>query len=57
MNNHKTIGVAEKIFVIRIARCFITEAVEEGQNFKLPVDKWNSDYFPGSGDATLTAET
>ena len=27
MNNHETISVAEKIFVIKIARCYITEAV------------------------------
>ena len=24
----------------------MTEAVESGQVYKLPVDKWNADYFP-----------
>ena len=47
MNNHETISTAEKIFVIKIARCYITEAVEARQNYKYPVDKWNSDYAPG----------
>jgi len=47
MNNHETISVAEKIFVIKIARCYITEAVENEQSYKYPVDKWNSDYFLG----------
>lgn len=27
MNNHDTINDAEKIFVIKVARCYITEAV------------------------------
>ena len=47
MNNHHTIQDEEKIFVLKIARCFITEAVEGRQNYKLPVDKWSADYFPG----------
>lgn len=38
------------MFVIKIARCFITEAVEGNQNYKLPVDKWSADYFPGDID-------
>jgi hypothetical protein len=33
--------------VIKIARCYITEAVESKQYYKLPVDKWDADYFPG----------
>jgi hypothetical protein len=36
--------------VIKIARCFITEAVEGNQSYKLQVDKWNADYFPGDID-------
>jgi len=47
MNNHESINTAEKIFVIKIARCFITEAVEGQQTYKYPVDKWNASYFPG----------
>lgn len=29
---------AEKSFVLKLARCYITEAVEAKQNYKLPVD-------------------
>jgi hypothetical protein len=47
MNNHETIEDEEKIFIIKIARCYITEAVEGKQNYKLPVDKWNADYYSG----------
>jgi hypothetical protein len=47
MNNHETISDSEKIFIIKIARCYITEAVEGRQSYKLPVDKWTADYFPG----------
>lgn len=47
MNNQDSIDDQEKIFLIRIARCYITEAVESNQNYKLPVDKWSADYFPG----------
>ena len=50
MNHHNTISDTEKIFVIKFARCFITEAVEGEQAYKLPVDKWDGDYFPGSID-------
>ena len=56
MNNHETISDAEKIFIIKIARCYITEAIEEKQQFKFPVDKWNADYFPGSSDDPEAAE-
>ena len=45
MNSHDIISTDEKIFVIKIARCYITEAVEASQTFKYPVDKWNSDYL------------
>ena len=34
----------EKIFVIKLVRFYITEAIEEKQNYKLPVDKWDADY-------------
>ena len=27
-----------------MVRCFITEAVEGKQDYKLPIDKWDSDY-------------
>lgn len=47
MDNHETIADDEKIFIIKIARCYITEAVEGKQNYKLSVDKWNSDYYSG----------
>ena len=48
MNNHASISHSEKMFVIKIARCYITEAVEQGQSYKYPVDKWDASYFPGS---------
>jgi hypothetical protein len=38
---------SEKIFVIKLARCYITEAVEGNQSYKLPVDKWSADYYSG----------
>ncbi len=47
MDNHETIEDEEKIFIIRIARCYITEAVEGNQTYKLSVDKWNADYYSG----------
>jgi inositol 1,4,5-triphosphate receptor type 1/inositol 1,4,5-triphosphate receptor type 3 len=36
---------AEKIFIIKLVRCYISEAVESKQNHKLSVDKWNADYY------------
>jgi hypothetical protein len=36
---------SEKIFIIRLVRCYISEAVEEKQNHKLSVDKWNAEYY------------
>jgi hypothetical protein len=42
MNNPGTIDDQEKIFIIKIARCYITEAVEANQTYKLPVDKWSA---------------
>jgi hypothetical protein len=38
---------AEKIFILKLVRCYITEAVESKQNYKLPVDKWDADYYSG----------
>lgn len=35
----------EKIFIIKLVRCYISEAVEEKQNHKLSVDKWSADYY------------
>lgn len=35
----------EKIFIIKLVRCYIAEAVEEKQNHKLSVDKWNAEYY------------
>ena len=35
----------EKIFIIKLARCYLTEAVEGSQSYKLPVDKWDPSYY------------
>lgn len=48
MEHPKEIADSEKIFVIKLARCYITEAVESKQDYKLLVDKWDPDYTPGS---------
>jgi hypothetical protein len=45
MNNPDQISDDEKIFVIKLIRSYISEAVEEQQNYKLPVDKWGPDYY------------
>lgn len=34
----------EKIFIIKVVRCYITEAIEGKQDYKLPVDKWDAEY-------------
>ena len=47
MDHPDSISDQEKIFVIKIARCYITEAVEGDQNYKLPVDKWGAEYYSG----------
>lgn len=36
---------SEKIFIIKLVRCYISEAVESHQNHKLPVDKWGPEYY------------
>jgi hypothetical protein len=40
MENPKNIADEQKIFVIKMVRCFLTEAVESKQSYKLGVDKW-----------------
>lgn len=45
MENPDKIDDQQKIFVIKLIRCYITEAVEEKQSYKLPVDKWDAEYF------------
>jgi hypothetical protein len=44
MDNPTKIADQQKIFVIKMVRCFITEAVESKQSYKLSVDKWDADY-------------
>ena len=39
------INDTEKIFVIKLARCYLTEAVEGKQSYKLPVDRWSPEYY------------
>lgn len=45
MSNPENISDDEKVFVIKLIRCYISEAVEEQQNYKLAVDKWNAEYY------------
>lgn len=45
------INDSEKIFVIKLARCYLTEAVEGSQSYKLPVDKWTPDYYKNAEDS------
>ncbi len=45
MNNPTEISDNEKIFVIKLVRCYLSESVEEYQNYKLSVDKWSADYY------------
>lgn len=48
---------SEKIFLIKLVRCYITEAVEEKQNHKLAVDKWSADYYTDDTNCVeITAE-
>lgn len=44
MENPDKIDDQQKIFVIKLVRCFITESVEGKQSYKLPIDKWDADY-------------
>lgn len=46
----------EKIFIIKLARCYITEAVEGNQSYKLPVDKWSPEYY-GEDEVDETGES
>jgi len=45
MRYQNDINDNEKIFIIKLARCYITEAVEGNQSYKLPVDKWSPEYY------------
>lgn len=45
INNPDKINDEEKIFIIKLARCYIAEAVEEKEAYKLSVDQWNADYY------------
>ena len=45
MSNPENISDDEKVFVIKLIRCYISEAVEEQQNYKLAVDKRNAEYY------------
>lgn len=48
---------SEKIFLIKLVRCYIAEAVEEKQNHKLSVDKWSADYYTDNANSLeITAE-
>ncbi len=49
MNNQHEINDNEKIFIIKLTRCYITEAVEGNQSYKLPADKWNPEYYSEEG--------
>jgi hypothetical protein len=51
MNNPTEISDNEKIFVIKLVRCYISEAVEENQNYKLSVDRWSADYYTDESSA------
>ena len=45
INYPNIIKDSEKIFIIKLVRCYIAESVEEKQNHKLSVDKWSADYY------------
>ena len=40
----KSFKDTEKIFFIKLVKCYITEAVEEKQNYKNPIDQWDAEY-------------
>ena len=44
VNRPAIVKDSEKIFILKMVRCYITEAVEGKQDYKLPVDKWDADY-------------
>lgn len=44
MNNPAQIDDQQKIFIIKLIRCYMTEAVEGKQSYKRSVDKWDADY-------------
>lgn len=45
INNPDQVTDSQKIFIIKLVRCYISEAVEKDQNHKLSVDKWSADYY------------
>ena len=50
VKNPAMVKDSEKIFIIKLVRCYITEALEGKQDFKLPVDKWDADYTKNTKD-------
>ena len=44
---------SEKVFIIKLVRCYLTEAIESKQDYKLPVDKWEADYFTKIDDQEI----
>lgn len=44
INKPSIVNDSEKIFILKLVRCYITEAVEGKQDYKLSVDKWDADY-------------
>lgn len=40
-----------KIPIIKLIRCYISEAVEHKQQYKLSVDKWDAEYFAEDSEA------
>jgi hypothetical protein len=44
MNEHNPAGISDpnKITFVKMVRIYITEAVEQQQDIKLDVDKWDS---------------
>ncbi len=53
MNSSDKIQDSEKMFVIKLARCFLTEAVESSQNYKMAVDQWSPEYYDGEDKKLL----
>lgn len=45
MADPKKIEDVHKITIIKLIRCYISEAVESKQQYKLSVDKWDAEYF------------
>ena len=45
MSDPDSIQDEYKIPIIKLIRCYISEAVEHKQSYKLSVDKWDAEYF------------